>query len=377
MFNKIVLGGQAIITGRGSIGYIATLPAKRAFIVTGGRSMFANGTIAKIEAMLHEKGCDTLVHGGIGANPDTAAVEAGVAQMRAFGPDLLVAVGGGSPLDAAKAMALFYEYPELDFANVLTRELPERRQKLTFVAAPSTSGTGSEVTKAAVITFREQNLKIGLKTTAMIPDVAILDTDLTLTMPPNIVAETGMDALTHAVECYINKRMDAFMEPLARGAVEGIFANLPASYLERSPESRENMHIYQCMAGLAFSHVGLGMAHGIAHAVGGQFGLGHGLINAIVLPHVLRFNRRDGEVDLRLQRLARSVGESDFVDAVERLKRLLQIPASLREAGLAQQDFEAAFSELVDNALKGSTRVNPVPVSKGEMTALLRELFAG
>ncbi|MBM7868316.1 iron-containing alcohol dehydrogenase [Heliobacterium gestii] len=377
MFNKMVLGGQAIVTGRGSIGYIGTIPAKKAFIVTGGRSMYANGTIAKIEAMLRDKGCETLVHGGIGANPDTTAVEAGVDAMRAFGPDLLVAVGGGSPLDAAKAMALFYEYPELNFGNVLSRELPERRQKLTFVAAPSTSGTGSEVTKAAVITFREQNLKIGLKTTAMIPDVAILDPDLTLTMPPNIVAETGMDALTHAVECYINTRMDAFLEPLARGAVEGIFANLPASYREGAPESRENMHIYQCMAGLAFSHVGLGMAHGIAHAVGGRFGLGHGLINAIVLPQVLQYNSRDAEVRNRLQRLAKSIGEADFIDAVERLNRQLHIPASFREAGLSQQDVEAAFDELVENAMKGSTRVNPAPVSTAEMASLLRQLFFG
>ncbi|MTV49970.1 iron-containing alcohol dehydrogenase [Heliobacillus mobilis] len=377
MVEKIVLGGQAIVAGRGSIEHVKTLEAKRAMIVTGGQSMFANGAIGRIEEIFQQKGCATSVFSGIGPNPDTSIVLQGLEQMRAFEPDVLIAIGGGSALDAAKVMSLFYEYPQITFENVLTVPLPERRQKLTLVAIPSTSGTGSEVTKASVITFKEQNLKIGLKTTAMIPDIAILDGEITMSMPPHVVAETGMDALTHAVESYINRNMGAFMEPLARGAVEGIFANLPASYLEKDPESRDKMHLYQCMAGLAFNHAGLGMAHGIAHAVGGRFGLGHGLLNAILLPYVLRFNRRDREVTLKLQRLAHSIGSDDFVDSVEQLNRTLQIPSSFREAGISRENFEKDFSNLQENAMKGSTRANPVPVRADQMASFLQGVFQG
>ena len=375
---KIVLGGQAIITGRGSISELSNVKASRAFIVTGGRAMQASGVIARIEGILQANGCKTCVYGGIGKNPDTQAVLDGLAKMREFGPDLLVAVGGGSPIDAAKVMALFYEYPELDFASAQTGELPAVRKSLTFVAIPSTSGTGTEVTKAAVITFHELELKIGLKTAAFIPDLAILDSDITMTMPPNVVAETGMDALTHAVEAYSNRNLDDFSEVLAKGAVAGLFKWLPVSYHEKTIESREKVHHYQCIAGLAFENTGLGMAHGIAHALGGKFNLGHGLINAIALPYVLAYNAKDEFVGARLDELARSIGRKDcyeFIAAVKELNQQLDIPVGLAQAGVSRDAFEEAFDELAANCLKGSTRVNPVPVTIEQIKVIIKDMY--
>ncbi len=377
---QIMLGGRAIITGRGSIAELANSQAGRVFIVTGGRAMQASGVIDRIEKILQAAGCTTCVYGGIGQNPDTRAVLDGLASMRAFGPDLLVAVGGGSPIDAAKVMALFYDYPELDFAKAQTTELPAARKKLRLIAIPSTSGTGAEVTKAAVITFRDQKLKIGLKTPAFIPDLAILDADITMTMPDNVVAETGMDALTHAVECYINSNRDDFCEVLAKGAVAGLFAWLPASYRDKTAESREKVHHYQCMAGLAFDNTGLGMAHGIAHALGGKLNLGHGLLNAIALPYVLEFNAQAGSVAARLDELARSIGRKncqEFIAAVKELNRQLAIPAGLMQAGVVRSDFADRFDELVANCLKGSTRVNPLPVLGEQMAEILWYLYEG
>lgn len=377
---KLMLGGQAIVTGCGSLAELGQVEASRAFIVTGGQSMQTSGVIAKIEAILHQTGCQTYVYGGIGKNPDQQAVLDGLAAMRSFAPDLLVAAGGGSPIDAAKVMALFYEYPELDFAKAEAGQLPAARKKLTFVAIPSTSGTGTEVTKAAVITFRERQLKIGLKTPAFVPDLAILDADITMTMPPNVVAETGMDALTHAVECYINKNLDDFTEVLAKGAAAGLIAWLPVSYHDKTKESREKVHHYQCMAGLAFDNTGLGMAHGIAHALGGKFDLGHGLLNAIALPHVLEFNAADPQVAARLDELARSIARSgwqEFIAVVKDLNRRLNIPAGLDEAGISQSAFAEGFDELAANCLKGSTRVNPVPVSLSQMVEILKNIHKG
>lgn len=376
----IILGGRSIITGRGSINELTSIKNSRVFIVTGGNAMQTSGVIAKIETILQTTGCATCVYGGISKNPDTQSVLDGLASMQKFNPDILIAVGGGSPIDAAKVMALFYDYPELDFVKAQAAALPPARKNLKFVAIPSTSGTGTEVTKAAVITFRDIELKIGLKTPAFIPDLAILDADITMTMPGNVVAETGMDALTHAVECYINRNLDDFSEVLAKGAVTGLFTWLPVSYREKTIASREKVHHYQCIAGLAFDNTGLGMAHGIAHALGGKFDLGHGLLNAIALPYVLEYNAQDSLVAERLDELAVSIGRKghkEFIDAVRGLNRELDIPSSLRQVGVSYTDFQEAFDELVANCLKGSTRVNPVQVTAGQMAEILNRMYSG
>lgn len=377
---RLQLGGRTIITGRGCLAELSQLKTGRVFIVTGGNAMQASGVIARIEKILQDNGCQTRVYGGIGKNPDTQAVLDGLEKMREFKPDVLVAAGGGSPIDAAKVMALFYEYPELDFAKAQAGELPVERKQLLFVAIPSTSGTGTEVTRAAVITFHDIELKIGLKTPAFIPDLAILDADITMTMPPQVVAETGMDALTHAVEAYCNQNLDDFSEVLAKGAVAGLLTWLPRSYQEKTPESREKVHHYQCLAGLAFDNTGLGMAHGIAHAIGGKFDLGHGLINAIALPHVLAYNVQDEFVGERLDELARSIGRTgrqEFIAAVTELNQQLAIPATLAQAGINRAAFADGFAELAANCLKGSTRVNPVQVSQVQMQEILQAMYGG
>lgn len=369
-------GGDAIVTGSGSIKYLENFKNMKAFIVTGGSSMFKNGAIDRIKAILVENRCDIHIHSGIKANPDTEDVKAGLKAINSFKPDLLIGVGGGSAIDLCKVLSIMHENPELDIEDMASVSLPEKRKHLKLVAIPSTSGTGSEVTTAAVITYRKHDIKIGLKSMAMIPDVAILDPDITMSMPANIVAETGMDALTHAVECFINEKVDDFTGCLAKGAIEGILEYLPLSYAEKTLESREKMHNFQCMAGLAFTNTGLGMSHGIAHAIGGKFGLGHGLTNAIALTYVLEFNSRSPEVAIRIKELSRAAG-MDFIAAVKELNDKLNVPATLREAGIEERDFFEDFDELVENSLLGSTKSNPVKISKEEMAGLLRDMYFG
>jgi len=373
---KLILGGQSLLIGRGSLEKVKDIAATKAFIVTGGSSMVKSGVVDRIAALLQENNCSAYIYSGIPKNPDSEDVLAGVAKMREVSPDLLIAVGGGSAIDAAKVMGLLFEYPEITFDNILG-PLPTERKKIKLVAIPSTSGTGSEVTTAAVITFHERNLKIGLISPAFLPDIAILDAELTMTMPDNVVAETGMDAVTHAVESYTNRNLDDFTEPMARGAVAGLFKNLPLSYREKTLDSREKVHHYQAMAGIVFINVGLGMCHGIAHAVGGQFDLGHGLINAIALPYVLDFNVRDEWVGGQLRQLASSIGCVDFIAAVRELNEQLTIPTSFRQAGVSEADFYKGLSQLTDNSLKGTTRTNPIAISHGEMTEILERIYRG
>lgn len=371
------LNGDKIVTGKGSLGYISEIKGKRIFIVTGGKSMFVNGTVDRIKTMLENSGKEYVIMSGIKKNPDTEIVIKGVVEMKKFEPDTVLALGGGSPIDAAKVMAVFYEYPNLSFENAVKGAFPETRKNLEFISIPTTSGTGTEVTKAAVITFRDRNLKIGLKSNAFIPDIAILDPELTMSMPDNVVAETGMDALTHALECYINHNLDDFTESLAKGAIEGLFKYLPISYKEKTIESREKVHNYQCIAGMAFHNVGLGMAHGISHAFGGKYDLGHGLLNGIALPYVISYNSKDPIVKKKLDCLAKPMEVDSIVEAVRNLNKLLNIPESFKDAGIDEKEFHNDFEELLKNSLKGSTRSNPIPISEQDMEKILKSIFDG
>lgn len=373
---NLKFGGEAIVTGSGSLKFLENYKNMRAFIVTGGSSMFNNGTIDRIKGMLEGNGCEIQVYSGVKSNPDTEDVRAGLAAINLFKPDILIAVGGGSPIDLGKVLSIMYENPELDIEKMAAMSLPEKRSRLKLVAIPSTSGTGSEVTTAAVITYRKQDIKIGLKSKAMVPDVAILDPDITMSMPDNVVAETGMDALTHAVECFINENVDDFTACLAKGAIEGILEFLPLSYSQKTLESREKVHNFQCVAGLAFTNTGLGMSHGIAHAIGGKFNLGHGLTNAIALPYVLEFNSRGAEVAAKLEELSRSAGKG-FIQAVKEINRKLNVPETFSAAGLDEESFFMDFDELVENSMLGSTRSNPVKISRAEMGSLLRTMYYG
>ncbi len=377
MMKELKLCGERIITGPGSIEYLSRLESQAVFIVVGGQSVFKNGTMDKVQALLSKTSAKIEVFQGVPINPDTKIVEAGVKAMQAFEPDTILAIGGGSPIDAAKVMAFMYEYPEITFENVLDTDITKLKLENNFIAVPTTSGTGTEVTKAAVITFKEKNIKIGLKSEAFIPRIAILDGDLTLSMPAHIVAETGLDALTHALECYINHNLDDYTECLAKGAIEGLLRYLPQSYKDGSIEARQKVHNYQNIAGMAFHNVGLGMSHGISHAFGGKYNMGHGLLNGICLPYVLAFNKQNDLVASKLSSLEKVLQVEDLIESIKELNKEINIPKGFQEAGLSEEDFKNDFEELVTNSLKGSTVRNPVAVEHNEMENLLKDIYYG
>jgi alcohol dehydrogenase class IV len=374
---KLWLHGKEIVTGPGSLKYLEDLDFEKYIIVTGQSSMFKNKTIDRIVEMIKKKNASYTIFSGIGANPDTDIVMEGVKEYRNFEPECVICVGGGSAIDAAKVMTLMYEYPDLDFEKAKTDIMDMERKKTTLIAIPSTSGTGTEVTKTAVITFKDINLKIGLKSFAFIPDVAILDGEITMSMPESVVAHTGMDALTHAVECYTNSKLEEFSETLCEGAIQGLFKYLPSSYSNGDLVSRQKVLIYQSMAGTAFHNIGLGMDHGISHAFGGRFGYGHGLLNAVGLSFVLKYNSRDEIVKQKLGRLAKLIMVDDFIEAVVDLNKKIHIPASFRDMGIAESDYQTGFEELLDNSMLGSTRSNPVHMTREEMKKVLDSMFYG
>ena len=377
---KLVLSGKGILTGEGSLLALKDLKYERALLVTGGSSKIKSGVIARAEKYLQMNGTETDLFSGVPKNPSIEDVLKGLVICRKFKPDVILAIGGGSAMDCAKAILLFYEFPYLNFENVLEfnkkGEIPTER-KTGLICVPSTSGTGSEVTRGTVITDPEKELKVPIMTDCLRPDLAILDPEITMTMPDHVAAETGMDALTHAIEAYTNHNLDDFDEGLCSSAIIGIMKWLPVSVFDKTLEAREKVHNYQAMAGIGFANVGLGMVHGIAHSFGAAYNMAHGLTNAIILPYVLRYNSRDAVVREKLAELSYRCHCDDIITEIEKMREKLGIPASFREAGITEEMYREKYDLLLEHAMLGATNVNPVKMTIEEMKKMLNVVYTG
>jgi Alcohol dehydrogenase, class IV len=291
--------------------------------------------------------------------------------MRAFEPDVIVSIGGGSPIDAAKAMWVFYEYPDKSFDDIKDPfTMPKLRQKAIFAAIPSTSGTATEVTAFSVITDYGSKVKYPLADFEITPDIAILDPDIAQTMPKKLTAHTGMDALTHAIEAYVAVARSSFSDPLALEAITMIFDNLVDSY-NGEKDARGKMHIAQCLAGMAFSNALLGITHSLAHKIGAQFDMPHGLCNAVLLPYVIKYNSAACMKDYaHIAKLVGLPGASDkqltdsLIEAVQKLNVKVGVAPTLRENGVTDALFDAHIDFIAEQAqLDPCTGANPRPTT--------------
>lgn len=358
---------------------------QRAFIVTGGSSMKRTGFLQKLDGILKQNGLETRIYDGVEPDPSIERVYDGAKAMREFEPDVVVAIGGGSPMDAAKAMWVFYEYPDKTFDDIKEPfSLPLLRRKAIFAAIPSTSGTASEVTAFSVITDYSTGIKYPLADFEITPDIAVLDTDIPLTMPQSLTAHTGMDALTHAIEAYVASARSDFSDPLALKAISDIFDSLVDSY-HGDKKARGKMHVAQCLAGMAFSNALLGIAHSLAHKTGAMFHLPHGCCNALLLPFVIQFNAR--ACMERYAQIARFLGLPGFtnkqltdslVEAVRGMNRKLGIAPTYRENGVSEEDFKANCDTICENAaLDPCTSSNPRAANAEDLKRVLSCAFYG
>ncbi len=375
-----------IYYGENAIGELKNLKGyKRAIIVTGGSSMKKGGFLQKVEAVLKENGLQVELFEGVEPDPSIETVFRGAEAMRKFEPDVIVAIGGGSPIDAAKAMWVFYEYPEKTFDDIKDPfTMPKLRTKAIFVAIPSTSGTASEVTAFSVITDYSTNIKYPLADFEITPDIAILDTDIPQTMPKKLTAHTGMDALTHAIEAYVATARSDFSDPLALKAISDIYDCLVDSY-HGDKEARGKMHIAQCLAGMAFSNALLGIAHSLAHKTGAVFDIPHGCCNAILLPSVIQYNSRvcmDRYADI-----AKAIGlpgatdkqlTDALVESIKELNRKLDIKQSYKENGVSEELINQNIEKIAENAVKDPcTASNPREIDVENMKKVLLCAYNG
>ncbi|MGU8451919.1 iron-containing alcohol dehydrogenase [Clostridium perfringens] len=374
-----------IYHGKDSLEVLKSLEGKKAFIVIGGGSMKRFGFLDKVLSYLKEANMETKVFEGVEPDPSVETVMKGAKEMEEFNPDWIVSIGGGSPIDAAKAMWIFYEYPDFTFEKAIVPfGLPKLRRKAKFVAIPSTSGTATEVTAFSVITDYKAKIKYPLADFEITPDIAIVDPSLAETMPEKLVAHTGMDALTHAIEAYTASLRSNFTDPLALKAIEMVNMHLVNSY-KGDMEARGEMHEAQCLAGMAFSNALLGIVHSMAHKVGAVFHIPHGCANAIFLPYVIKYNRKACED--RYAQIARHIGlkgesERELTDAlvnlINKFNKELNIPSSMKEYGIEENEFKANLKFIAHNAvLDPCTGSNPREIDDETMEKLYTCAYYG
>ena len=384
--------------GKGSIEELKNLKGKKAFVVTGGGSMKRFGFLDRVENALKEAGMEVQLFEGVEPDPSVTTVMKGAAAMREFEPDWIVAIGGGSPIDAAKAMWAFYEYPDVTFEDLCVPfNFPTLRQKAHFCAIPSTSGTATEVTAFSVITDYDKGIKYPLADFNITPDVAIVDPDLAEKMPQKLTAHTGMDAMTHAIEAYVSTVHCDYTDPLALHAIKMIHNDLRKSY-EGDMDARDRMHNAQCLAGMAFSNALLGIVHSMAHKTGAAFSGGHiihGAANAMYLPKVIQYNAKNPEAAERYAEIARFMGleGSDttalvnaLVAELRHMNDLLHIPQCIKNYGeggviaetgiVNEEEFLAKLPEVAKNAIEDAcTGSNPRQPSQEAMEKLLKACY--
>ena len=371
-----------IYHGKGCLEELKNLKGKKAVLVVGGGSMKRQGFLDKAVNYLKEGGMEVQLIEGVEPDPSVETVMKGAKIMQEFQPDWIVAMGGGSPIDAAKAMWTFYEYPDTKFENLITPfGFPELRQKAKFAAIPSTSGTATEVTAFSVITDYHTGIKYPLADFNITPDVAIVDPELVEGLPVKQVAYTGMDALTHAMEAVVANGAIDVTDATALYAIKQIFEYLPRAVENgQDIEAREQM-CYACfLNGIAFSNAGLGNVHAMAHQLGGLYDLPHGVCNAMLLPIVEEENAKQAPAKFRV--MAETIGMDvegktdeecmDFViGKIKELSERVGIPKTLSELGVENPDFETLAENSMKDACAGA---NPVFFDKELLIKLFKKI---
>ncbi len=368
-----------IYLGEGTLDQLLEWHNKRIFIVTDP-FMIKSGLINMLFERLHESN-EQYIYSKIVPDPPLEVVTEGVEQLASFQADLIIAIGGGSAIDAAKAMKFFVK----KLFN---------QQDIPFVAIPTTSGTGSEVTSFSVISDKEKNVKYPLVSDEMLPDKAILDPILVKSVPDFITADTGMDVLTHAIEAYVSTKANDISDALAEKAFKLVFEYLPRAYKNGDDlEAREKMHNASCLAGMAFNITSLGLNHGIAHIAGAKFKIAHGRMNSLLLPHVIEFNadykpgyykEESNETAVRYAEIAKKLGLQasntkngvrSLVQAIKQLQKQLGMPQTLQECNVDLSSLKEMKAEIAEGALKdGCTVTNPRIPSANDVVKILDKL---
>jgi alcohol dehydrogenase class IV len=378
-------GSPEVVFGEDALDRLDALDGRRAFIVTDA-NIARLGFVERVQERLKVAGIESAVFSKVEPDPSLQTVQQCAEIMTAYGPDWIIGLGGGSSMDAAKAAWFLYERPDVDPASINPFDDFGLRAKARLVTIPTTSGTGSEITWALVLTDTEEQRKLALGSRELMPDIAIVDPSFVMGLPPQITADTGIDALTHAIEGYTCTYRNDFCDGLCLKAIQLVFSYLPQAYVDGSDaEARERLHNAAAIAGLGFGNAMAALAHAMGHALGGVFHTPHGRAVGLFLPYTIEFNARgddsryaDIAYFLRLPAKDEAEGSASLVAAVRELKQKIHQPASMRELEISPGEFEEALPYLVVNAESDSCLVmnTRIPDSE-ELEQLFRYAYEG
>jgi alcohol dehydrogenase class IV len=373
-----------IVYGEDAISYLAQIEGKRAFIVTD-RNIIELGFVERVIEKLEEAGIESKVFSEVEPDPSIETVKRGAEEMMAYEPDWVIGVGGGSSMDAAKAMWVLYERPDVEPSEINPIIPLGLRKKARLITIPTTSGTGAEATWAIVLTDKAERRKLGLGSRENMADIAILDPFFVAKLPPRLTADTGMDALTHAIEGYTSAWRNEFCDGLCLKAVQLIFDYLPIAYESGEMEAREKMQNAAAIAGLGFGNSMAALAHSMGHSLGAIFHIPHGRAVGLFLPYTIEFAVRGGGT--RYAEIARFLGlpsrteeegASSLAEAVRKLARRLEQPLTIEELGILPEEFEAELERLIENAEADTqTLTSPRIPSTEEFEKLFRYAYEG
>ena len=396
---------------KNSIQYLEKMPDISKAVIVTDPGMVELGYTDKILYYLRKRPnpVHCRIYSDVEPDPSIETVMEGARIMNEFKPDVIIALGGGSAMDAAKGMWLFYEHPDIDFNALRLRFLDIRKrafkfpkmQKTKLVAIPTTSGTGSEVTSFAVISDKKNNMKYPLADYELTPDIAIIDPQFVMTLPKRATADTGLDVLTHAIEAYVSVMASDYTDGLAIKAIQLVFKYLPRAYKNGSSdeEAREKMHNASCIAGMAFTNAFLGLNHSIAHKIGGEYHVPHGRANAVLLPYVIEYNasmpskfvsfpkykkfiadEKYAEIAqaLGLQSKTVSEGVESLIRAVKKLISEIEAPSSFSECGISEGEYMSKLSDIADKAFEDQcTTANPRLPLVSEIEEIMKKAYYG
>lgn len=372
--------GPEIVYEKGSINYLRELGTKSSAIITD-ELMLKLGIVDRVTDILDEEKIDYKIFSEVKPNPSSDLVIDGVNFMMSFQPDSIIAIGGGSVIDTAKGIVLFY-------MDMLKKANVKEVKKPYFIAVPTTSGTGSEVTSYSVITDEKTNEKIAFKEDVMMADLAIIDSNFTISVPPSVTADTGMDAFTHALEAFVSNKASDFTDIMAIGVLNTIFSFLLRAY--RNGEdilAREKMHHASCIAGIAFNNSALGINHSMGHAFGSKFKVSHGRSVAVFLPYVIEYNSLDDRCAYKYSYIAKSMGlpasnreegVSSLIEAIKVLNRKLNIPVCVEEMNIEEKEYFNEIENMSQTAIKDICTSGNIRIpTKEDIMTIFKKAYRG
>lgn len=382
---SIKFGCERMFCGENAVMGLKNLPAerKKAYIVMSGTILQDIGSLKIVTDVLEEAGFKWKTYTDVEAEPSFQSVLRGATDMKEFEPDWIIGFGGGSAMDAAKAMWVFYENPEYtQIEDVMPpNEIKNLKVKAKIACIPTSAGTGSEATRAALIKdpVKRKKYSIRCMNGRMVPDVAILDPIFTVSMPKSLTAASGMDALTHAIESYVTPLANPYSDAMALASFINGYENLAECYENgNNMEARGKMLAASCMGGIAFSNCALGLVHSIAHTFGAEYNIPHGLANAIVLPYVIEFNSSSKETKERYDQLAHYVGETSLLQGILKLRKRVDIPPTMKAVVPNDKDVLEKLDTLIEKAFGDvCTPFTPVKPTHEEMRSLILKIYYG